>query len=193
MDLYAPTRPSTSAIAARSTGLRALPIATGEGGGVIGLKAGEGGIEHFSARHEDDIEPGRRFLSPKQLPGKTLGPVSHNGGAKLSSGRYTESTPTAAVWRDKQRHEPACQAKAAFIRPLEFRAPANPFVPSEALRHGALNRVTVRPKRSDAFCPSYGVASARSGHSLWTSGRESRVSCCGDAYLAETCASPLPL
>jgi hypothetical protein len=138
--------------------LRALTVATGEGDGVIGLKTGEGGIEHFPARHNDDVEPGRRFLSPKQLSGKTLGPVPHNGRAKLSSGRYAESTPIAAVWRDKQNHVPACQAKAAFIRPLEFRASANPFVSSEALRHPALNRVTARPKQSDASGLWYGGA-----------------------------------
>ena len=138
MDLYAPTSPSTSAIAARSTGLRALPVATGEGGGVIGLKTGEGGIEHFSARHEDDVESGWRLLSPEQLAGKTFRPVSDNCGAELSGCRNTESTPVTAVGRHKQSHEPAPQPHAVFIRPLKLGTPPDPLVSRKALRHRAL-------------------------------------------------------
>lgn len=74
-----------------------LTVATGEGGGVIGLKTGEGRIEHFSARDEDDIDSGWRLLSPEQFAGKTFGPVSYNGGAELSGGRNSESTPIAAI------------------------------------------------------------------------------------------------
>ena len=126
------------AIAARSTGCRSLTVASGKCGGVVDLKAGEGRIEHFSARHEDHIESGWRLLFPEQLAGETLGPVPDNSGAELSCRRNTESTPIAAVWRHKQSHEPAPQPQAVFIRPLKLRTPPDPLVSRKALRHRAL-------------------------------------------------------
>jgi hypothetical protein len=53
-------------------------VTCGESGAVIGLKAGEGRIEHFSARYEDDIQARGRFLLSKQFAGETLGPVPHH-------------------------------------------------------------------------------------------------------------------
>ena len=65
MDLYAATSASTKAIATRPARVRLVTVASGESGAVIGLKAGEGRIEHFSARDEDDLESGWRLLSPE--------------------------------------------------------------------------------------------------------------------------------
>jgi len=79
MDLYAPTRASTMAITTRSPRLRSLTLTSGKGGRVIGFKAGKGRIEHFPARHEDDVQSRGRFLFPEQLAGKTFRPVPDNG------------------------------------------------------------------------------------------------------------------
>ena len=179
-------------MAARSTGCRSLTVAAGKGGGVVDLKAGEGRIEHFSARHEDDIESGRRLLFPEQLAGETLGTVPDNSGAELSCGRNTESTPIAVVRRHKQSHEPAPQPHAVFIRPFKLRAPPDPLVSRKALRHRGALVFIARQRPSDVFCPSCGAASARCGRSLSTSAHGSRESCCGDACWAEMCAFPLP-
>jgi hypothetical protein len=72
-------------------------LASGEGGCVVGFKAGKGRIEHFPARHEDDIQSRRRLLSPEQLAGKTFGPIPYNGGTELACGGYSESTLAVAV------------------------------------------------------------------------------------------------
>ena len=181
-----------AAIAALEGGETALTVASGKGCGVVDLKAGEGRIEHFSARHEDDIESGWRLLFPDQLAGKTLGPVPDNSGPELSCRRNTESTPIAAVWRHKQSHEPAPQPQAVFIRPLKLRTPPDPLVSRQALRHRALLVFIARQRQSDVFCPSCDVASARCGRSSSTFAHGSRESCCGDACWAETCAFPLP-
>ena len=181
------------AVAVRSTRCRSLTIASGKGCGVVDLKAGEGRIEHFSARHEDDIESGWRLLSPEQLAGKTFGPVPDNRGAELSCGRNTESTPIAVVRRHEQSHEPAPQPQAVFIRPLKLRAPPDPLVSRKALRHRALLVFIARQRQSGASGPSCAAASARCGRSLSTCARGSRESCCGDACWAEKCAFPLPL
>jgi hypothetical protein len=70
---------------------------TGEGVCVIGLKAGEGRIEHFPARHDDDVEAGWRFLSSKQLAGQALGSIPHNCGAQLPCRRHAQPAPHAPV------------------------------------------------------------------------------------------------
>ena len=137
-DLYAATSPSTRAAAARPARLRLLTVTSGECGGVIGLKAGEGRIEHFPARHKDDIQPRRRFLFSEQLAGETLGPIPHHGGAEFSSGGDPEARPLAAVGRHEEGHEPARQPQAVLVRLLEFWAPSDAFVPGKALRHRAL-------------------------------------------------------
>jgi hypothetical protein len=118
--------------------VRLLTFTSGEGGGVIGFKAGERRIEHFSPRHEDDIKSRWRLLFSEQLAGETLGPVPHDGGAEFPCGGNTQPTPLAAVWRHEQGHEPARQPQAVFVRLLEFWSSSDPFLPGKALRHRAL-------------------------------------------------------
>jgi len=108
---------------------------SGEGLCVIGLKAGEGRIEHFPARHDDDVEAGWRFQSSEQLAGQTLGSVPHDRGAQLPCGCHAQSTPRGPVWRHEEGHEAAAQALAVLIGPLEIRTLSDPFVPGKALRH----------------------------------------------------------
>jgi hypothetical protein len=118
--------------------VRLVTVTSGEGGGVIGFKAGEGRIEHFSARHDDHIQARRRFLLSEQLAGETLGPVPHNRGAELPGCGNAKAALRAAVWRHEQGHEPSGQPQALFVRLLEFRTPSDPFLPGKALRHRAL-------------------------------------------------------
>jgi hypothetical protein len=134
-DLYAAIAPRTRAAAARPVRGRLLAITSGEGVCVIGLKAGEGRIEHFPARHDDDVEAGWRFQSSEQLAGQTLRSVPHDRGAQLSRGCHAQSAPRGPVWRHEEGHETATQALAALIGPLEFRTLSDPLVPGQALRH----------------------------------------------------------
>jgi len=94
------TRPrpnSTRPIATRSPRLWSRVLASSEGGCVVGFKAGKGRIEHFPARHEDDIQSRHRLLSPEQLAGKTFGAIPYNSGTELACGGYSESTMAVAV------------------------------------------------------------------------------------------------
>ena len=105
--LYAAISPRTVVTATRPCGLWLFAVTTGEGACVIGLKAGKGRIEHFPARHDDDVESRWRFQSSEQLTGETLRPVPHDRRAKLPGCRHPESTPCASVRGDEQCHEPA--------------------------------------------------------------------------------------
>ena len=41
-----------------ASGTWTVAVAPFEGGVIVGFEAGEGSIEHFPARHDDDIEAG---------------------------------------------------------------------------------------------------------------------------------------
>jgi hypothetical protein len=43
---------------------------------VISFEAGEGGIEHFPARHNDDVEAGGHVVAPEHLAGEALGAIA---------------------------------------------------------------------------------------------------------------------
>src|SRR5687768_2750822 len=140
--LYAAISPRTVVTATRPGGLCLFAVTTGEGACVIGLKAGKGRIEHFPARHDDDVESRWRFQFSEQLTGETLGPVPHDRGAKLPGSRHAQSAPCASVRADEECHEPAAEALPVLISPFELGTSSNPFVPGKPLRHGALAGVT---------------------------------------------------
>ena len=140
-DLSAARSPRTSAIAARSARLRLSAFTSGEGCGVVGLKAGEGRIEHFPAGYQNQIQPRRRLVFPEQLAGEALGPVPHDSGAEFSCGGDTKPAPRAAVGRHEQGHEPARQSHAVFVRLLELGTTPDAFMPGKTLRHRALDRL----------------------------------------------------
>ena len=52
------------------------PLECGE---VFGFEDGEGSIEHFPARHDDDIQAGIVLLPPEQFPGQPFRPVPLDG------------------------------------------------------------------------------------------------------------------
>ena len=43
---------------------------------VIGFEAGEGGIEHFPARHDDDVGAGGHLVTPEHLAGEAFGAIA---------------------------------------------------------------------------------------------------------------------
>src|SRR5512144_2267487 len=92
---------------------------------VIGFEAVEGGIEHFPARHHNDIAGGAEFLTPEYLAGQALGAVAVNRGANLSRGRHSKTRHGAASRQHKHRHEPAVHPRAFTVDAIELRAAAD--------------------------------------------------------------------
>ena len=99
---------------------RALPAVALENGEVIGFEAGEGGIEHFPARHDDDVEPGGGFMAPEHLSGEAFGAVPFDGRPDFPRGSDTEPRRGSAIRQHEQCHEAAMDASAIFINALEF-------------------------------------------------------------------------
>jgi len=65
-------------------------VASLKGVGVIGFKAGEGGIEHFPARHDDDVEAGLDLMTPEDLAGQPFDTISLNRSAQFPCRRDTK-------------------------------------------------------------------------------------------------------
>jgi hypothetical protein len=70
---------------------------------IVGLKRGEGGIEHFPARHDDDVVTGGHLVAPEDLSREALGAVAFHGAAKLARGGHAQSGGRVAV--DQNRPE----------------------------------------------------------------------------------------
>ena len=107
-----PRRPSLAS--------RSGPIPSAEEIAIVGFKAGEGGIEHFPARHEDDIESRSDLIPPEDLARQSLGAVAIDRRSQLARCRDTEPAAGAAVRHDEQHHQPAVQLDARLIRPFEL-------------------------------------------------------------------------
>ena len=120
-----------------------------EGVSIVNLEAGEGGIKHFPARHDDDVHAGRDLMTPEDLPREALGAIPLNGGTELPAGRYTESRNSPAVGHDEECHETRRDPNTRRIRPLEIRSTANPLdrCESERGKHGYCSSDTVKRLR----------------------------------------------
>ena len=99
---------------------RTLATVALENGVVIGFEAGEGGIEHFPARHDDDVETGGDFMAPEHLSGETLGAVPFDGRPEFPRGSHTEPRRGSAIRQHEQCHEAAMDPSALFVDALEF-------------------------------------------------------------------------
>ena len=100
---------------------------------VIGFKGGEGSIDHFPARHDDDIQAGGNLVPPEQFPSQSFGSVPYDGGAYLPCGCDTQPGCLATVFHDEHGHEPALDPNARIIGTLEFRPSSHALPPAERL------------------------------------------------------------
>lgn len=98
----------------------ALPAVALENGEVIGFEAGEGGIEHFPARHDDDVDAGGDFMAPEHLSGEAFGAVPFDGRPEFPRGSHTEAGCGSAIRQHEQCHEAAVDASALFVDALKF-------------------------------------------------------------------------
>ena len=91
-----------------------------ENGVVIGFEAGEGGIKHFPARHDHDVETGGDFMAPEHLSGEAFGAVPCDGRPDFPRGSHAKSWRGSAIRQHEQCHEAAMDASAVLIDALEF-------------------------------------------------------------------------
>jgi hypothetical protein len=109
-----------------------------EGGTVVGVKAGEGRIEHFPARHHDDIEAGCKFVAPEELAGEPFGSIPFHRRADLAGGSHAEPGRRSTVRHHEQHHESAVDADACVVGALELGPAPDPLRSRQSLpaRHG---------------------------------------------------------
>jgi hypothetical protein len=120
-----------------------------KGVGIIDLEAGEGGIKHFPARHDDDVHASRDLMTPEDLSREAFGAIPFNRGTELPACRYAESRDGTAIGHDEERHETRRDPNACRIRPLEIRSAANPLGrrESECRNHRYCSSDTVKRLR----------------------------------------------
>ena len=101
--------------------------ATLKGSVIVGFEAGKGGIEHFSARHDNDVVTSGDLVSPENLARQALGAVPLDGAAQLARGGDAEPRPGTPVLEQKHRHEPAGDPRSLAVDALELGPAADPL------------------------------------------------------------------
>lgn len=99
---------------------RTLAAVAFENGVVIGFEAGEGGIEHFPARHDDDVEAGGDLMAPEHLSGEAFGAVPNDGRPEFPRGGHTETRCIPAICKHEQGHEASMDPSTILVNALEF-------------------------------------------------------------------------
>lgn len=103
--------------------------AAGEEGDVFGFEICERCIEHFPARHDDDIDTANIFPPPEQLPGAPFRPVAIDGRPEFPRCGDAEPRHGGTIKHDENRHVTAVNLCPAGVDPLKLGAAPN------AVRH----------------------------------------------------------
>jgi len=78
----------------------------------VGLEGGKGSIEHFPARHDDEIQSWARLehrsdlMAPEQLARQPFRAISTNRGSQFAAGGDPESRMLQRGRNGDERHEP---------------------------------------------------------------------------------------
>jgi hypothetical protein len=145
---------------------------------VVDFKAGEGGIEHFPARHDDDVKAGFDLMTPEHLAREPLSAISLNRGTQLSCRCYTYARDGATVLDDEQGHESRVNPKTGAVGTLEIRPAANPL----GGRQSEPDHVNPRRRQSAACVPLRVASSAQYDRSWSPFAPESRAFSCAAWY-----------
>src|SRR5688572_33352548 len=76
-------------------------------------------LQHFAARHDDNVERGGGLVVAKQLANEPLRAVSLDGGAHFSRGCYTQTRRSRLPFPREHGHEAARALETCFVDELE--------------------------------------------------------------------------
>jgi len=82
------------------------------------FKGVQAGVEQFPPWHDHDIEPGSELVATEYLANEPLGPVPHDGAAKLPGRRNTETACFESVGQTEQRERSTVDLDAAVVNIL---------------------------------------------------------------------------
>ena len=94
---------------------------------VVSFKGAQAGLEKFSLRDDDDVEPLGDLVSTKNLSNQSFSSVPLNRAANLPGCGDPEPSYTALVGQEKDRAVAAVDANAPRVHLLELRALADVF------------------------------------------------------------------
>ncbi len=125
-----------------------------EGGAVVGFKARKGGIEHFPARNDDDVEAHGSVLTTKYLAAQALGAISVDCRPDFPRRRHAEPSHRSAIRQQEQGHEPAVNACTRLVNTFEVQPAPNTAGGRQSLpAHGSLlMSATNSRQRQSAAC-----------------------------------------
>jgi hypothetical protein len=111
-----------------------------QGATEISFKDGEGSIEHFSARHNYDIqsrlhlESRSQLVAPEQLPRQAFRAIPADGRSQFTTRSDTQSGVGASIRHEDEGHETRVESSSFRIRAFKFRTSADALAWRQAER-----------------------------------------------------------
>jgi hypothetical protein len=124
-------------------------MASVKGVRIVTLEARKGRIQHFPARHDNDVQAGSDLMTPEDLSSEPLGAISLNRDTELPAGGNTQPRHRTAVASDEEGHEPPGDPNTGCVRALKIDASPNALARRQPERpdHDYCSSDTVRRLR----------------------------------------------
>src|ERR1700736_3561872 len=99
----------------RDVVLAALPETTFEEISVVSFKNRQAGVEQLALRDDHDVKSRRDLVTTENLSYQTFSAIPHDCSAQLPRGGDAETTHRERIRTNKQRAEPAVNARALRV------------------------------------------------------------------------------
>jgi hypothetical protein len=113
---------------------------------IVGLKDGQGGVEHLALGYDDDIKPWRDVVVTENLSYESFSSISSNGSAQLFRGRDAQPSDRAMIGQDEHGRVAAVDPGTALVDFLKLGATADALMLPEP-RQMVYSLLTVRRLR----------------------------------------------
>jgi hypothetical protein len=112
---------------------------------VISFKGAQAGVEKFALGNDDDVEPWRDLVSPKDLSNQSFSSISLNRTPDFPRRRDPEPPDAAVIGQDENRGVSAVESNAPFVNLLKLRTPPDVFCGTESQSYSLLTVRRLRP------------------------------------------------
>lgn len=134
--------------------------ASTEEGKEFGLEADIRGIEHFAARHDDDVETARRLVMPEDLSNQSFRAIPLDRAADLPGGGDAEARDRVISRAREHGHQSPADFATLFVDALIVDPASDVLVGSKGPVHRScaerlvVERLSARRRPSGACVPS---------------------------------------
>ena len=102
-------------------------MAAREDGEIVGFKTGKRRIEHFPARHNNNVRRRSDLVAPEKLACKPLRFVPYHRGSEPAGSSHAKPQSCSRARHDEYPHITASDPNTCLVGMLKIRPPLDPF------------------------------------------------------------------